>query len=242
MKRFAAVGLLLTLAAPVMGQSSDFQQLLSGKEFPLTLSLKELNGDWRRLSIGGADAAKGGMGDMMSQLMQMGMMSEMGKNKGKEDPAGAMLGLSLLGGLFGGGGESKEPVYYTKGQTVTVGGETFLIAYRYQKPAMNFMQMAAAAQKNGQGPDPGQMTAGKLSPESSLAISLINARNIASLNDIRPFNMEQEIAEGAQGGGGLMELFAQQAAKEAAEAKQPPQPVARPAAPRKPGARPKSRP
>ena len=48
MKRFAAVGLLLTLAAPVMGQSSDFQQLLSGKEFPLTLTLKELNGDWRR--------------------------------------------------------------------------------------------------------------------------------------------------------------------------------------------------
>lgn len=242
MKRFAAVGLLLTLAAPVMGQSSEFQQLLSGKEFPLTLTLKELNGDWRRLSIGGADAAKGGMGDMMSQLMQMGMMSEMGKNKGKEDPAGAMLGMSLLGGLFGGGGESKEPVYYTKGQTVTVGGETFLIAYRYQKPAMNFMQMAAAAQKNGQGPDPSQTAAGKLSPESSLAISLINARNIASLNDIRPFNMEQEIAEGAQGGGGLMELFAQQAAKEAAGAKQPPPPAARPAAARKPVAPSKSRP
>src|SRR5262245_36109615 len=103
MKHLAIAGLFLALASPALGQNTDFQQLLSGKEFPLTLKFADLNGDWRRLSIGAVDAPKGGMGDMLSQLMQVGMMSEMGKNKGKDDPAAAMMGMSLLSGLFGGG-------------------------------------------------------------------------------------------------------------------------------------------
>lgn len=243
MKHLAVVGLFLALASPALGQSTDFQQLLSGKEFPLNLKFADLNSDWRRLSIAAVDAPKGGMGDMLSQLMQMGMMSEMGKNKGKDDPAAAMLGMSLLGGLFGGGGESKPPVYYTKGQTATVGGETFLVAYRYQKPAMNLMQVAMQAEKNGQDPNvTGMAAAGKLSPDSALQISLINMRSIASLSDIRPFDMNQEIAESAQAGGGLMDLIAQQKAKELQEPKPMARPVSKAAAPRKPVTRPKSRP
>src|SRR5205807_3830953 len=100
------VALFVTVAAPAMGQSMDVQRMLSGKEIPHTLKLKDLTGDWRRLSLSTVGTSKGGSGDAMSQLMQMGMLSDMGKNKGKgkDDAMGAMLGMSLLGGLFGGGG------------------------------------------------------------------------------------------------------------------------------------------
>src|SRR5579872_5142548 len=112
MKRFSSWLLCLALAIPAAGQNIDFQQLIAGKDYPFSLKLKDLNGDWRRMSIGSTDGSKGGMSDMLSQLMQMGAMSGMGKDK--NDAASAMMGMSLLGGLFGGGGGSKEPVYYTR--------------------------------------------------------------------------------------------------------------------------------
>jgi len=244
MKRLVGVALFLTLAVPALGQSMDFQQLLSGKEFPNTLKFKDLNGDWRRLSIGTTDAAKGGTGDSLSQLMQMGMMSEKGKGKGKDDAAGAMLGMSLLGGLFGGGGsQAPEPVYYTKGQTVTVGSETFLLTYRYQKPAVNLMQLAMETDKSGKDPDFSKMAAaGKLTPDSPLTLSLINIKAITTLSNIRPFDMEQEMAESAKGDGGLMDLIAQQQAKELEEAKQKPAPASTATAPRKPASASKAHP
>lgn len=234
MRNLAGVALFLALAAPALGQGTDFQQLLSGKDCPQSLKLKELNGDWRRLSIGTTDAAKGGTGDMLSQLMQVGMMSDKGKGKGKDDAASAMLGMSLLGGLFGGGSQSAEPIYYTKGQTVTVGSETFLLAYRYQKPAVNLMQLAAQADQSGKEPDRSKMAdAGKLAPESPLSLSLINVRAITSLTNIRPFDMDQEIAESAQSGGGLLDMIAQQQAKESEAAKQKATPAGGAAPPRK---------
>jgi hypothetical protein len=246
MLRHAAVGLLLTLASPVLADGMGFQQLLSGQEVPLNLMLKDLSGDWRRLSIATTDA-RSSAENPMSQLMQAGMMAD--KGKGKEDAAAAMIGMSLLGGLFGGGGESAAPVYYTKGQTLAVGGETFLVAYRYKKPEMNFLQMAMEAdkaEKGGKEPDFAKMASdGKLNPESSLRLSLINVRAISSLNDIRPFDLNQEIAEGA-GSGGLMEFIAEQAAKEAAKEaeaeKQKPVAVVKPATAKKPAARPKAKP
>ncbi len=235
MKRLASAALFLALAAPALGQGMDFQQLLSGKEVPNALKLKDLNGDWRHLTIGTTDAAKGGLGDMMGPLMQAGMMAD--KGKGKEDPAAAMLGMSFFSALFGGGGESQKPVYYTKGQTVTVGGETFLLAYRYQKPAVNFMQLAMESDKTGKDPDAGKMAAaGKLTPDSALTLSLINVKTITTLADIRPFDIDQEIAESASTGGGLMDLIAQQAAQEAQQAKQKPAPVSTTGAVRKPPA------
>ena len=57
MKRLAAVALFLTLSAPAWAEGIDFQQLFSGKEVPHTIKLKELDGDWRRVSIGIAGAA-----------------------------------------------------------------------------------------------------------------------------------------------------------------------------------------
>jgi hypothetical protein len=239
MKRLAGAVLFLTLAAPAFGQSMDFQQLFSGKEFPHTLKLAELDGDWRRVSIGIAGAQKGGLSDMLGPLMQAGMMSDGDKGKGKNDAAAAMLGMSFFSSLFG-GGEKKEPVYYTKGKTVTVGSETFLLAYCFEKPELNLMQLAADSEKNGKDPDFSKAAMdGRLTPESALTISLLNVKSITTLNSIRPFDMAQEIADSAKGGGGLMDLIAQEQAKDQAkETKSPAKPVAATSTPKKPAARP----
>jgi hypothetical protein len=224
MKRLAAVAVFLTLSTSALADGIDFQQLFAGKEVPHTLKLKELDTDWRRVSIGIAGASKGGMNDLLGPLMQAGMMSDGNKGKGKDDAAAAMLGMSFISSLFG-GGDSKEPVVYTKGQTVTVGSETFLVTYRYEKPEMNLVQLAADSEKSGKDPDFSKMASdGKLTPESVLTISLVNAKSITTLNGIRPFDMAQEIADSAKGGGGLMDLIAQEQAKEQAK------PVVKPAA------------
>jgi hypothetical protein len=210
MLRFTVAALLVLAPSVCFGQGGDFQQLLAGKEQPSSLALQDLTTDWRRITIARADGGMGGLGDMMSQLIQAGMMSDMGKGKGKpEDAMGAMMAMSMLGGLFG-GGSSQEPVYYTRGATVAVGGEVFLIAYRYKKPEVNFMQMMMESQAaGGKEPDFTKMSEGaKLTPESRLNLTLVNVKSIGSLGDIRPFDMNQEIAESAKAGGGLMDLLA----------------------------------
>jgi hypothetical protein len=208
MKALTVCGLLLALSAPAFGQAVDFQQLLSGKEVPQNVKLKDLNSDWRRLTITTTDGAKGGSGDMMSQLMPMAMMSEMGKGGKGGDPMAAMLGMTMLGGMMGGG--SQQPVYYTKGQTVTVASESFLVAYKYEKPQMNFMELAMQGDKaGGKEPDFAKlMSEGKMTSDSPLTLALINVKTIGTLSGIRPFDLEREIADSEKaGGGGLMDLF-----------------------------------
>lgn len=61
--------------------------------------------------------------------------------------------------------------YYTRGQTETVGGETFLIAYHYAPPP--------ADASGGLGLPPVQ------TPETVLTLSLINVRQISSLDGIQ---------------------------------------------------------
>src|SRR5438132_8006453 len=134
-----SIACLLTLAvsAQASAQTTTFEQILSGKDYAHTLKLRDLTPDWRRLTISTSDSpAGGGSSDTMSQLMQAGMMGQQGGPNSKQDAMGAMLGLSLFGGLLG-GRSANAPVYYTRAQTVTLGGETFLVAYRFQKPEVN---------------------------------------------------------------------------------------------------------
>jgi hypothetical protein len=224
-------------AAPAFGQVqiTDFQRVLSSADTPATLRLKELTNEWRRATITTADAPKGGAaGDMMSQIMQMGMMSEMGKGGGHGDAMGTMLGMSMLGGLMGGG---QQPVYYTQGRVTTAGGEVFLVAYKYDKPQVNYMQLAMDAQASGKEPDPMKLLlAGKMTGDSTLSLALINVKTIGTVSGIRPFDMAQEIAESEKAGGGLMEMLmmsrsAPQAAPSTATVELPPAPATRATAP-----------
>lgn len=141
MRRIAiTVALAAAIATHQPSFAAEVNELLSGKTFPLTMKLNQLNSEWRGLSISGQFE----VGDWMQSFG------------------------TLFGSLFGTGSSSN--LYYTKGQTVTIGSETYMVAYRLQS------------------------TSGKVAPETTLALSLLNLRTIGSLNNIRSFNLEQEIA------------------------------------------------
>jgi prepilin-type processing-associated H-X9-DG protein len=94
----------------------------------------------------------------------------------------ALLGMyaELMGG--GGGG-----VYYTKGETVVLDGLTYIIAYQHLLKPVD----TVALFRGGQPPELEPLT-----PESPLALALIQLRTAGTLGDIRPFNLDDEIAEG----------------------------------------------
>jgi hypothetical protein len=111
---------------------------------------------------------------------------------GGEADAGSSGGplTSMMGAMFGmAGGASPAAAYYTEGDILTIRSETFLVTYRLQPRGMD----VAGLMKMGQGGQP--LASEKLSPDSALAVTLLNLRAVASLSDIRPFNMQQEIAD-----------------------------------------------
>jgi hypothetical protein len=194
MRRLAVLGLLVTLALPAQGQNNtqslEFKDILYGNTVPLSLKLKDLNGDWRRVGI----AAPGGSGNIMGSLMK------------------GIFG-AMLGGGGGGGTETSLTTYYTKGQTVNIGGETFIVAYRAKLKQPDFAALIAESQqKDKEGkdkePDLEKLKPEKLNPDSTLTLSLLTLKSTGSLHDIRPFDMKQEIEESGKEDGGLGELMA----------------------------------
>ena len=152
MRQLVATVMLLAvmLCGCALGQATEMKALLSGEEYPLALQMKDLDAQWRRLSVGGA-AESGGMAQMYA----------------------AMLG--------GSGG-----VYYTKGETVSAGTETYLIAYARRTKLVDYM----AVLQRGQEPGPPE----ELTADSLLSLSLLNLRTVGSLVDIRPFSLPEELA------------------------------------------------
>jgi hypothetical protein len=173
-------GLLIAIGSAILSQPAGAQtratvtDLIAGSAVPLTIKLKELSPDWRRLSITG-DAVLG-MGNMVQSMMQS------------------------FGSIFGGG--SSDAVY-TRGATLTLAvnesdpGERYLIGYRIPSQGMDFMSaitgMASALPGAGGAGAPAKAPEAKpaVTPESDLALLLINVRSIASIGDIRPFSMEE---------------------------------------------------
>ncbi len=161
----------------------------------------------RRHSAGGPANESG---DMLKQLMQLGMMSQAGE-KGKAPGADAALGMMVMSSMFGGsGGGGAKPVHYTRGQTVAIGPETFLVTYRYQPQQSSLMELALKAGAENKEPDVDSLLGGSLKEDSELSLALVNVRSIGALTDFRPFDLKRELELLAKtGGGGLMELFAQ---------------------------------
>ena len=89
----------------IQERSAEFQELTSGKISPPTIQLKDLNKEWRRIVVNEQQDRTNdpyGYGGMRNPMYQE-VLTDMGVG-----------------------------VYYTKSQTVTLGGETYLIAYRIQ--------------------------------------------------------------------------------------------------------------
>ncbi len=195
----AVIGALC--AAPAYSQNGGaggLGELLTGSATPLSYKLKDLNTEWRRVVIRQVgDPPK--KDDSFEQLMRLGMLSG---SDGDGDAAGAMAAMSLFGGMMGGGdkgGSGSDPVYYTKGQTVTLGSETFLVAYRHEKPEVNILQLSLDAANTNKEPDFKKLaTEARLGEESDLRLALINVENIVSLSGIRAFDLKTEIADAAK--------------------------------------------
>ncbi len=160
-----AAGLLFVAAtpcAPARAQGAPFQSLLSGKGAPLTRKLKEFTPQWRRINVmTQGDAGAGGMAS------------------------------GFIGAMFGGGAGfgGARPGYYTEGETVMVGGETYLVAYKTETKPLDVSTLMRLGQ-GGQLPPPE-----KLSAESVLHLTLLNVRHIAGITDIRAFDLDRELAE-----------------------------------------------
>ncbi|HEY9614070.1 hypothetical protein [Allocoleopsis sp.] len=102
--------------------------------------------------------------------------------------------LQTYSNLFGGKGNSG--VYYTQGKTVTFGGETYVIAYRLVSTSQGVSFRSLIESTLGGGSKPSEID--RLTPETSLTLSLLNLRTIGSLNNIRPFNLKEELAASEQ--------------------------------------------
>ncbi len=108
---------------------------------------------------------------------------------GVEGISAATMYRAMLTGSFSPG------VYYTKGQTVMLGGENYLVAYRAQSKQMADAQVLAQAMRGGgTPPEPEKPTA-----QTTLCLALLNVRTTGSFNDIRAFNLDAELTGGEAG-------------------------------------------
>lgn len=150
-----------------LATSNDaFLNATLGGKIPTKILLKNLDKQWRRISISDNDsnlAAMYGRG-MQGRFLQ-DAMSDMG-----------------LG------------VYYTRGQSVALGGETYLIAYRIQ---MNMNAQETRDMMNtmwgGHGAQPNPVGQRKFAGTTPLLLSLLNLRATGSLEDVKPFDAARDI-------------------------------------------------
>jgi hypothetical protein len=167
--------------------------VLSGRLHPLSVKLRDLGTGWSHITVHGGGGAAINVGVNVS-----------GSSAESTSQNNNMLGL------FGGG-----QGYVTKGQTVSVNGQAYLVAYRLPSTGMDLITVLLAVATKTQ-PEMQVLT-----PESSLRLSLLNVRDIGSIEDVRVFDMKWEIAQSQEAAQKLINLL--KAASEAAKAaKKPP--------------------
>lgn len=141
----------ITLTCSQPSYAADFAELISGKNLPLTLKLKNLDNNWRRLTV-----------------------SNQSETSNWLEIFGAISGALQTG------------TYYTKGQTVTTGSETYFVVYRLQSTQKDLRALVQSDSST-------KFTPAVLTPETTVTLSLLNLRTVNGLNDLVPFNLQQEI-------------------------------------------------
>lgn len=135
-------------------------------------------------------------------------------------PAGAQDMSSSLVSLYG----LSSGTFYTKGETVTVStasaeavssgrrafaGETYLIAYAPSSNRSNIYYMMMMGETGEEAP--------AITADTSLTLALLNVRTMGSLTDIRPFNLEAELAAFAESYAALQQARSGRGMGEAAD-------------------------
>ena len=158
------ISAILLLAAPVSSPGADFVELLSGKTFPLSVKLGELDSQWRRITLQSAGSANGNISVSVS---------------GNGTSGSSQNNIADLAG---------NKLYLTKGHTVSVNDQTYLVAYRLPGgPDLQAMIQAMATKS------PAAVTA--LTAERALPLALLDVRSMGSLDQVRAFDLKREIAE-----------------------------------------------
>ena len=194
-----------TTAATDASAGTTLKELLAGSAHPLTIKLRDMKPEqWRRFTLAG------------------------------ETDGGGFSPLLLIFGMMGGGAAappSAEAVYYTQAQTVAIGGETYLIAYRPLLKQPDIMALMLQSQRNGNAqPAPEQIIPEKLTLDSSVSLSLLNVKKIGGMADIRPFDAAKEIAEHQAADKALLDMLQANAAQNnpSGPTEQPAQPLVAP--------------
>ena len=84
-------------------------------------------------------------------------------------------------------GQTSGNAFYTKGQTIALGTETYLVGYTVQSKSVDMAKMQTMM-RSGQPAEPEKPTA-----QTALALALMNMRAINSLTDIKLFNLDAEL-------------------------------------------------
>jgi hypothetical protein len=151
-----AAALILTLSNPSLCQTPQdgFAEIIKGSKVPLTVKMKDLTGDvWRRMTVSGSGGPAGPEASPMVNVI-----------------------TTLLQG-------PDASAYFTRGETISVDGQKFLIAYRMKPKPIDFevLERSSAPPK----PEP-------LTPDTELTLSLLNLSATNSFEDIRPFDWNVE--------------------------------------------------
>jgi hypothetical protein len=165
MRRTVVAAVCLMLSLPALCSAEDLAKLLSGKTYPLAVTLRDLGGEWRRVTIGASTSANG---NVTVSVTGSGSVSNNQNNFG----------------TFG-----ASSVYVTRGQTVSAGGQIYLVAYHLPNTGLDLNGLLQAV-AIGKPPQPAVLT-----PETVLPLALLDLRTVGSLNDVRVFDLKAEIAE-----------------------------------------------
>ena len=160
--------------------AGELEGLFGGRAQPLALKMKDLDvAGWRRIKISGSPDKKedGGLGGLMGAMLG-----------GGGGGLGGMMG-SMVGSMLSGTSTAGPDVFYTRGQTIALGGETYLVAYQPQTKDIDFGMLMKM--KDSASPPPPK----PLTPDSPLVMSLLNLHAIGNLTGIRPFDLQAEIAD-----------------------------------------------
>jgi len=84
-------------------------------------------------------------------------------------------------------GQMSANTFFTKGQTITIGSETYLVGYTIQGKPTDMVKLQTMM-RSGQPPEVEKPTA-----QTALALALMNMRSVNSLTDIKAFNLESEL-------------------------------------------------
>jgi hypothetical protein len=164
------------IALPLFGQEAqDLGELLSGKTHPLTVKLKDLDADWRRVTVHGSANVTGNVSVNVN-----GYTSSSSANNSS---SASHSQNNFVGALLSSHG------YVTKGQTVVTHGRTYIVAYHLPAFGLDIggLLQALAAKT--------PPTSAALHADTLLPLSLLDLQSLGSLDDVSVFDMQAEIAD-----------------------------------------------